>query len=192
MALNPQDDDNYPYTSVDSSKLGPDEFQTLLATNQIVDNLASISVEVKRLAAEDGGKVVGTLELQTRMDELKLMLDEHKQMIQEQRDNPMVQTSLSALRRTLISSKLILRKALDCSFRRSHKFKNPIRISINDLVICSAKLGHAISLAYAKPGAAQKLLGIKPGQEECLLGDKYYFGHGVPQDFAKAMDAYKV
>ena len=92
-------------------------------------------------------------------------------MMMEQSGNAMVARAAEGLRKSLISAKHIMRKALETSFRRGAKFKNPVRIEINNLVLANSKLAHAIALAYAKGGAgaagvdSKKITGVKAGQE---------------------------
>jgi hypothetical protein len=186
------DDDLYPFTSNDLLTLPQDDTMNLIATGQIVSSLSLLLSDCSDLAKKDQGKITGTSELITRVEELRIMMEEHKNMIIEQKENNMVQKALAALRKTIITCKIILKKALDCNFRRNHRYKNPIRIVINDIVLCSSKLGYSLSLSYAKSGYNHKNSNIKPGQEETLIGDKYYFGHGISQDFNKAIEAYKV
>lgn len=186
------DADLYPYQLSDAAGIDAQHQQQQLQSQQLVSSLQQLCDEVKQLSLDDHNKVVGTSELATRQDELRAMLEEHRSMLIEQKENVMVQKASEHLRKTLISAKVILKKALETSFRRGAKFKNPIRIVINDLVLANSKLGHAIALAYAKTGEpAKKMMGVKPGQEECLGGDKAYFGHGVAQDFGGALAAYK-
>jgi hypothetical protein len=123
------------------------------------------------------------------MSELSTLLTESQQMIQEQQQQEIVQSALQHLRKTLISGKTILTKALTTQFRRSTKFKSPIRILINDVLIGMSKLGTSLSLAYAKP-LQTSTPAIAKGLEECVLADKYFYGHATAIDYAKALQWY--
>ena len=104
-----------------------------------------LAIDVKRMALEDGGKTVGSVELSQRMEELRLTLAEHTDLIFSHHGSPHIHAALLSLRTVLLSCHLILRKALAVSWRRSARFKQPVRISINDVVVGLAKLGNAIS-----------------------------------------------
>ena len=123
------------------------------------------------------------------MTDLSSVLSDSSQMINEQQLNEMVQSSLHHLRKTLVSARTILTKALTTQFRRSSKFKSPLRILINDVLIGLSKLGSALSLAYAKP-LSQSTPQIAKGLEECVLADKYFYGHACAVDYTKALQWY--
>lgn len=190
--------DSYPFGLADSQSIDSALSLEHLHAQQLLNSLLQLSDEARALCHSDGDKVVGTAELATRLTELRAMLEEHAAMLLEQKDNAMVARAAEGLRKALISTKHVLRAALDTNFRRGARFKNPVRIEINNLVLANSKLGHAIALAYAKSGTgasergrAAAAGGIKPGQEECLAGDKAFFGHGVAQDYAAALAFYK-
>lgn len=190
--------DSYPFGLADSQSIDSALSLEHLHAQQLLNSLLQLSDEGRALCLSDGDKVVGTAELATRLTELRAMLEEHAPMLLEQKDNAMVARAAEGLRKALISTKHVLRAALDTNFRRGARFKNPVRIEINNLVLANSKLGHAIALAYAKSGTGASDRGraaaagaIKPGQEECLAGDKAFFGHGVAQDYAAALAFYK-
>lgn len=191
----------YPFGLADSQSIESALSLEHLHAQQVLNSLLQLSDEARALCLADGDKVVGTAELATRLAELRAMLEEHANMLLEQKDNAMVARAAEGLRKALISTKHVLRAALDTNFRRGARFKNPVRIEINNLVLANSKLGHAIALAYAKSGAGGPERGgrtgaagagsIRPGQEECLAGDKAFFGHGVAQDYAAALAFYR-
>ena len=183
-----------------SSSLPPSD-QSLSSTSSLLQTLVELTIDLRRMALEDHGKAQGTAELAQRMDELRAMLAEHTDLLFLHHSSAHLHTALLSLRTTLLSIHLILHKALATTFRRSAKFKQPIRISINDTVIGLAKLGAALSLAVATSSAGAGALGasasiapltLAPGQEESVLGDKYVAGHGLPVDYVKAAHLYSI
>ena len=174
---------------------------SLTSTSALLQTLVELSIDVKRMCVEDASKTAGTSELAQRMDELRAVLAEHTDLIFAHCSSPHLHTALLSLRTTLLSAHLILHKAVNTAFRRSHKFKQPIRITINDTLIGLSKLTSAISLAVATssnaPSAAVLSMPLPSvqlldGQEESVLGDKYYYGHGLPVDYVKALHLYTI
>jgi len=104
---------------------------------------------VKTLAASDNDKIVGTIELSHRVAEIKKMLIENTSVLHEYRQKPMISAAIQDLRKTLISARVIMRKAMETTFRRTNKFKQPVRSTINDIVVQMGKFGHAIAMAMA-------------------------------------------
>ena len=190
---------NPPSTSAHSQQL-PATDLSLTSTSALLQTLVELSIDCKRMCAEDSGKTAGTAELAQRMDELRAVLAEHTDLIFTHCSSTHLHTALLSLRTTLLSAHLILHKAVQTAFRRSHKFKQPIRITINDALIGLSKLTAAISLAVAQssnttttttivlPSRVQLL----DGQEESVLGDKYFYGHGLPVDYTKAAHLYTI
>ena len=173
----------------------------LTSTSALLHTLVELSIDVKRMCVEDNGKTAGTGELATRMDELRAVLAEHTDLIFAHCSSNHLHTALLSLRTTLLSAHLILHKAVNTAFRRSHKFKQPIRITVNDTLIGLSKLTSAISLAVATSSSSSSAsatavslptVQLLDGQEEAVLGDKYYYGHGLPTDYAKALHLYTI
>jgi len=174
---------------------------SLTSTSALLQTLVELSIDVKRMCVEDANKTAGTSELAQRMDELRSVLAEHTDLIFAHCASTHLHTALLSLRTTLLSAHLILHKAVNTAFRRSHKFKQPIRITVNDTLIGLSKLTSAISLAVATSSSAassatQSLplpsVQLMEGQEESVLGDKYYYGHGLPVDYVKALHLYTI
>ena len=175
---------------------------SLTSTSALLQTLVELSIDVKRMCVEDANKTAGTSELAQRMDELRAVLAEHTDLIFAHCSSSHLHTALLSLRTTLLSAHLILHKAVNTAFRRSHKFKQPIRITINDTLIGLSKLTSAISLAVATSSsaassaaasmAALPSVQLLDGQEESVLGDKYYYGHGLPVDYVKAVHMYTI
>ena len=173
---------------------------SLTSTSALLQTLVELSIDVKRMCVEDANKTAGTSELAQRMDELRAVLAEHTDLIFAHCSSTHLHTALLSLRTTLLSAHLILHKAVNTAFRRSHKFKQPIRITINDTLIGLSKLTSAISLAVATSSSAASAafaaslpsVQLLDGQEESVLGDKYYYGHGLPVDYVKALHLYTI
>ena len=174
---------------------------SLTSTSALLQTLVELSIDVKRMCVEDANKTAGTAELAQRMDELRAVLAEHTDLIFAHCSSSHLHTALLSLRTTLLSAHLICHKAVNTAFRRSHKFKQPIRITINDTLIGLSKLTAAISLAVATSSSAASAakftmplpsVQLLDGQEESVLGDKYYYGHGLPVDYVKALHLYTI
>jgi hypothetical protein len=199
--------DAYPFEASDAAQSERAEVPLPLDAAhvaQLLTALHQLASEVRALALADGGRIAGSAEVATRMEEMRTTLEDHSALILEHRTHTLVLRAAEAMRQALIQGKGVLKRALEVNFRRGALFKQPVRILLSDFILAQAKLGHAIAIACAQASngdgastaaaaaTAARFTSIVDGQEECLAGDKSFFGHGIAQDYTRAFQQYRL
>jgi len=176
------------------------------ASQQHLQLLLELMSNVRHLALNDDDVVSGTVELSARLGELAELMIEHRLTLVAYCSDTdpahlHVRSALAEVRQTLLGGRILLNRAADTSaWRRKSKYKTPVRVLLNDVIVITAKLGYALSIALITntsntPGGnslrGRPTTTLRPGQEQCLLGDKYAVGHGVTKDYAKALEYYE-